>query len=286
MMIQAAVDIQTWLQADPADLPVLAPMAGEVLSLVDEPGAGCTRLAEIIAREPVLAARVLRLVNSAYFGLPRKVSDIRQAVFLLGFRTVRTVVLTASALSVFEDVESTCFDLARFWQHSISAAAVCRALARRCQTFDAETAFTLGLLHDLGKLVLVRYRPDEAEQVVRTAQEQSATFFDSEQQVVPISHPALGAWLARRWQLPPVLVDGLSAHHAPPGDNLPPLHAAIRFANYLCTVKGLIASGSCAADALDRQTWDALRLSAADLPPLLDTIDSELRTASELLQNS
>ena len=282
----APLDIQSWLQADGSDLPSLPPVAGELVALADDPGEACERLAEVIMREPVLAGRILRLVNSAYFGLPHKVTDIRHAVFLTGFRTVRTVILTAATLSAFRDLELAAFDLTRFWRHSISAAAVCRTVAKRTEEVDPETAFSLGLLHDIGKLLLVRYRPEEAEQVIHAAERGRLSFFQAEQAALPATHPDLGAWLARRWGLPPVLVAGLAQHHAVPRDDLPPLQAALRFADYLCTIKGLTASGSCADAALDRQTWTALQLTTADLPPLINVIDAEIKTAEDLLRNA
>lgn len=281
--IASGIDPGDFLQTDASDLPRIPVLATGLLGETLDPDTACERLAEIVAREPVLAARVLRLVNSAYFGLSQKVTDIRHAVFLLGYRTVRTVALTAAVFDSFKDTAAGPFDLARFWLHGVSVAAVCHTLARRCRTFDPETAFSVGLLHDIGKLLLVHYRLDEAQRVIAHAEEHRSSFYHSEQQLLPVTHPELGGWLAHRWGLPPVLVNGIAQHHAEVAGPLDPLAAAVRFANYLCAVKGLTTSGSFGQAELQREAWAALALSAADVPRLIDVINDELKTAESLL---
>lgn len=282
----SADEIAAWLDADASDLPALPVVAAELMTLAHDPDTAYERLAEIVVREPVLAARILRLVNSAYFGLSRKVTDIRHAVFLLGFRTVRTVALTAAVLVAFKDTKAGHFDLRRYWQHSISTAAVCRTLAARCGAADAETAFSLGLLHDIGKLLLARYRSEDMKNVITNAEEKGLSFIESEQEIVPIAHPQLGAWFARRWNLPAVLVDGIAWHHVTPEGEFRPLHAAVQFANYLCAIKGLATSGSCGTAALRREVWTTLGLATSDLPSLIEVINEEIKTGESLLAHA
>ena len=283
---QQAADIAEWLGSDGSDLSALPRVAAELAVLSDDVGTACERLAEIVVREPVLAARMLRLVNSAYFGLSQKVTDIRHAVFLLGLRTVRTVALTAAVMNAFDRSGSRLFDLDRFWRHSIAAAAVCATLAKRCGTFDRETAFSLGLLHDIGKLLLVRYRPADVDRVVTLAREEEVSFREAEERLLPFAHPELGAWLGRRWGLPEVLVEGIARHHQPPSSGFSAVEAALRFADYLCAVKGVTASGSHGGAKIEAEAWRALGLASADLPPLIEVINAEIRTAETLLRES
>jgi len=285
---QSAVDIEQWLGTDASDLPALPRVAAELASLAEDSDAACEQLAELVVREPVLAARMLRLVNSAYFGLSQKITDIRHAVYLLGLRTVRTVALTAAVFSAFKGTRTGSFDLDRFWRHSISAAAVCATLAKRCGSFGSETAFSLGLLHDIGKMVLVRYRLPDAERVVEKAQHEAISFYACEQQITPVTHAELGGWLGQRWGLPSVLVEGMATHHNVPGAEvqLPPMDAALRFANYLCAVKGISTSGSCSEPDLDPQTWYALGLTSSDVPGLIDVINAEIKTAEDLVRTT
>jgi len=283
---KASAEIEAWLGSDAADLPALPLVAVELMTLVNDPETACERLAEIVVREPVLAARILRLVNSAYFGLSQKVTDIRHAVFLLGYRSVRTVAMTAAVFSAFKGAETGRFDLQRFWRHNISAAAVMRTLAKRCGTFDAETAFALGLLHDLGKLMIARYRRDDCSQIIDLAEEKGLTFHEAEQEVVAFPHAAVGAWLARRWALPDVLVEGIAAHHDTHEGAAEPLHGAIQFANYLCAVKGITTSGFAGRPTISREVWLALGLDPADLPPLIDVINEEIQTAESILASA
>jgi len=283
---QNATDIARWLETDATDLPALPRVAAELATLTDDPDTACEQLAEIVVREPVLAGRMLRLVNSAYFGLSQEVTDIRHAVFLLGARRVRTVALTAAVISAFRGSKAAGFDLDRFWRHSISVAAVCATLARRCGTFEAETAFSLGLLHDLGKLLLVRYRPEDAERVIENAGRSHLSFYECERRAVPVTHPETGAWLAERWGLPAVLIGGLATHHDPPDGDLQPIDAALRFADYLCVIKGITTSGSCGEADLPPEAWHALGLNSSDLPALIDVINTEIKTADALLRRA
>jgi len=275
-----------WLGSDGSDLPALPLVAAELSAILDDPKTTGQQVAEIVVRGPVMAARMLRLVNSAYFGLADEVTNIRQAVYLLGLRRVRTVALTAAVISAFQDVRAGRFDLSRFWRHSLGMAAVCAALARHCGTFDIEAAFSLGLLHDLGKVVLVRYRPDDAERVIENAERNRISFHQSEQDILPVTHPQLGAWLAGRWGLPPVLVDGMAHHHDPLDEELAPLDAALRFANYLCAVKGVTTSGSCGEPEVSPQVWAALRLKSIELPLLIEVINAEIATTEDLLRSA
>jgi len=278
-----AEQIDEWLGSDGSDMPALGRVAAEIAIRCDDPQTAAERLAEIVEREPVLGARVLRLVNSAYFGLSEDVTSVQHAVRLLGHRTVRTVALTAAVLGAFNDTAGGVFDLDRFWRHSLSVAAGCRALAAHCRAFDAETAFTLGLLHDIGKLVLVRYRPDDIGRVVRDARERDVPFIDSERDMLPFAHPTLGAWLIGRWHLPAALVDGVGRHHDDDLDAENPLAAALAFADYLAIIKSLTASGSHGRAAIRRDAWVTLGLEPSHVPELIDGMNHELDLAQQLI---
>jgi len=261
-------------------LPALPPVVTRVLSLVNDPRTQSKAVAELIVREPVLGARVLKLANSAYYGLPQKISNINRAIVVIGFSTLRTVVLSASMMGGFRVGAATGFNRAKFWKHSIVCSTVGRELAKRTNG-DPELAFSVGLLHDIGKLIIDFYAPLDMEKILRKAERESLPFVQAET-MADIKHAEIGAELAGEWELEPDLQEAIRTHHERESAQDEILHSAISFANYLCHVMGLPA-GSFNKPALDRLSWIKLGLRQDDLPELLAMVKREVELADAIL---
>jgi len=267
------------------ELPTLPQVAVTLMDLLDDPGTGAPEINRVMARDPALASKILKLVNSAYYGLSNRVSSLNQAIVILGFKTVKSVALSASVIGLFKGrSDSGPFNRAAFWKHSIACACVARLVTRKQEGLDPETAFSVGLLHDIGKLVLDNYVPDDIANIVKTAEKDRSSFIDAERKVLETNHAEIGRWLTEKWGLPKELVAGIGYHHdlanAPGAD----LIAVIQFANYLSKVKGIAASGSCESPELAKEVWKLLAIDKADLPELVNTINQEIAAASSWLE--
>ncbi len=171
---------------------------------------------ETIEKDPAIVLKLLKLVNSAFYGFSSKVSSLHQAVVLLGFNTVRNAVLSVSIMNAFKDANKLeGFDMNEFWQHSVAVAVTSKHLARTTGMVSADDSFVSGLLHDVGKIILIQFIRSLFEKVWNQMKTTQKTFFEAESDTSPIDHAMIGAVLTRKWQLPEGLVDTIRYHHQP-----------------------------------------------------------------------
>jgi len=273
------------LIAEIKELPTLPQVAVTLMDLLDDPNTGAPEINRVMARDPALASKILKLVNSSYYGLSNRVSSLNQGIVILGFKTVKSVALSASVMGLFKDrVGAGAFNRAIFWKHTIACACVARLVARKQKGLDPETAFSAGLLHDIGKLVLDHYAGEEMDAIVRDAAEHKYAFIDAELSTMETDHAEIGGWLCEKWGLPRDLVAGIAFHHnineAP--DKV--LVAVLQFSNYLAKVKGIAAGGSFESPSIGKDVWELLSLDASDLPELVNTINQEIEASSSWLE--
>jgi putative nucleotidyltransferase with HDIG domain len=194
-------------------LPTLPPVAMKILALIEDSHSAVQGLSEIISKDPALTARVLRLVNSSYYGLPYRVSTVSHSVALLGFDTVRSLALGLSIFGLFEGKgRGRVLDRNALWTHSLTTAVAAKRLAQRVKYSLPEEAFVAGLLHDMGRFILDEYFPGEME---RVSKETQLPICEGERQVLGFDHAQLGGLLAQRWGLPPTLAQSILGHHQP-----------------------------------------------------------------------
>ena len=257
------------------DIPTLPTTVTEVLRIVDSPDCSASRLSQLVSSDPALAARVLRLANSAYYGFPRAISAVLQAVTLMGSSTLRNVALSAAAFDLFRPATTQGLDLEALWRHSVAVAAASRLVARRVRYTPLEKAFTAGLLHDIGKVIIARYLHGSVGRIVSRVNTEKIAIADAEQRVLGVSHAAFGAWLAARWAFPPSLVDAIAFHHNPAQAEENIQLAAIVYVADLVARRANIGSGG---DNIVREphlpTLQALDLSVCDLDCLCELLCS------------
>ena len=215
------------------DLPTLPTVALEVNRLLEDVNTRIQDITAAIENDQALTVKILRLVNSAFFGLRGRVGTIARAVVVLGFNTVRSAVLSVSVLEAFSGrgVWIEGFDIRRFWAHALAVAVTSRQMAEALRAVPPEDAFTAGLIHDVGKLVLCQYFPDIFARVWDTSVTQGLSFFAAESRHSPLAHPGIGCLLARSWQLPEPLVRAVGMHHARPQSTEIPLWLVVHAAN-------------------------------------------------------
>jgi putative nucleotidyltransferase with HDIG domain len=190
-------------------------VAKNLITLVQNPQTSAREVGELISKDQALTSRVLRLVNSAYYGFPKQITTVNHAVVILGFNRVKNIVLAASIFRMKDPGAHGRFDAPAFWRHSLGAAVAARALARELGWGDAEEGFVCGLLHDIGKLVLAQSVPAEYEKCLEEAEGRHCTIRETELEILGLDHATVGAWLAERWALPPAVHAGILNHHGP-----------------------------------------------------------------------
>ncbi|MBC7734017.1 MAG: HDOD domain-containing protein [Bacteriovorax sp.] len=196
------------------ELPVL-PAA--VLELLDMLGRDDVETSELVARislDQALTAKTLRLANSSFYGMPRHVASVTDATTVLGLRTVRAVVTAAALAGSFKPPACKGFDFMAFWRHAVNTAVSARLVAAEVGA-DSDAAFTAGLLHDIGQLVLASAFPERFAVVLAHRAEADIALRDAELALLGIDHATVGASVAERWRFPQAIVEVIGDHHTP-----------------------------------------------------------------------
>ncbi len=197
------------------DLPTLPTVVAKIIELVDNPRTNAAALARLISSDPGLTARMLKMANSAYYGFPKRIGTINLAIVVLGFNTVRDLAVSASLVErVSLNYEGNDL-LGDFWEHSVSTAVAARMLQRLSPSRSAGEAFVAGLLHDIGRLVVARYLPDEFIKVQGLVEQGELGIWQIEHEVLGMGHAEIGGLLCRHWNLPEALCEAITWHHAP-----------------------------------------------------------------------
>lgn len=195
-------------------LPSLPAVVSELILALGDEGISVDQLAHGIEKDQALAARALRVANSPFYGMRKPVASIHDAIVVLGFRAVGSLVTTAALTDFFKAPTLAWFDQATFWRHSLGCGVCCRRLAGGTG-LDPEIGFTAGLLHDIGRLLLVVTCTRQYAEVVAWRNEHDALMQDAERQVLGLDHTEAGAALARHWHFPHEIQAAVAAHHQP-----------------------------------------------------------------------
>jgi len=196
------------------ELPTLPAVLTRILHLASDPESSALDLAKEIAADQSLAARLLRLVNSAFYGFHRQVDSVSQAVVILGYAEVRDLVLAASAFDALPKTSSN-FDRDQLWRHAIACGMASERIARSMGWATTGGYYCAGLLHDIGKVAFDVIYPREYAQLVRRAQEQKCPVRDIEREVFGFDHAYAGAQLAAHWDMPDPIIQAIQYHHDP-----------------------------------------------------------------------
>lgn len=199
-------------------LPSLPSLYTELLEELESPRSSMENIGKIISRDLGMVTKVLQLVNSAFFGLPRRIEEPAQAVTLLGIETVKALILGIEVFTKFEGGCATGFDLEGLWSHSLSVGSLSRILARheRLPKEQVDQAFMSGMLHDIGKLILASRCPEQYQEVLKAVDStEDQDLWRVEQSNLGTGHAEVGAYLLGLWGFPDSIVEAVAFHHTP-----------------------------------------------------------------------
>jgi putative nucleotidyltransferase with HDIG domain len=217
-------------------LPPIPAVMTELLHALSDKDIELRTLSGIISKDPLMSMNVLKVSNSAFYRLPNKVTTVDRAVKLLGIKEITGICIACGAyqsLKPSQNVET--FDFDDFWRHSVATGVVSRRLSQELEILDHNVIYFLGLLHDVGKVVLDRFAHDIYKVVIKTTREENITLREVEQRLIGESHDLVGGWLMKKWKLPWTFVDVARYHHTvkeAPEDNKAAI-AIISFADRL-----------------------------------------------------
>lgn len=224
-VIKRALDMDEWINNDAVKtlvsgldrLPSMPSVYFEIMAELESPSGTIERAGEIISRDPAMAAKLLHMVNSAFFGLRRQISDTGEAVMQLGVETIRSLALGIHVFSEMKTTGPAAASAQKLWNHSVATAARCRQLAKveRLDRESSEASFTAGLLHDVGRLVILGNMPEACIEAEKLLSSGGISIIEAEEKVLGVNHAAIGGYLLGLWGLPVPLVEAAAFHHAP-----------------------------------------------------------------------
>lgn len=208
-------DFQAKLEALVEKMPAFPASVSSILKLTANPSCAPKELVGVIEHDPILTVKILKLVNSAYFGLAREITSVKQSIVYVGLNTIKNVAISIATIGVLPNKSPSGYSLEQFLNHTLTTAAIARVLARRngVDSKDLGDYFVSSLLHDIGQLMMAQLLPKGFQKVQQLLESKPMQLFEAEKRVFGVDHAEVGALLAERWQLPPQLVDTIRFHH-------------------------------------------------------------------------
>ncbi len=266
------------------DLPAMPHVAAKVLELSSDPDTSAARLQQVIADDQSMTARILKIANSAMYACSRRVKTLSEAIVMLGFNSIRSLVVTSAARNLYSTGAARMGLKERLlWEHSIGTAFACRLLTERKHPALREEAFLAGLMHDIGKLVLNLQVPAEFDEIVQIVYNENREFHETEQELLGFDHARVGALLVNKWKLSPLLEDVIGHHHR--AESLTterPLLLYLDLANHLCHKLGIGFQESSDLDIMNVRSNQLLGFTESDVTDVAQKLQQTLEVEMEV----
>ena len=267
-------------------MPPLSPVVHKIIIVANDVTSSAQHLTDVIQLDPVLTAKVIRMVNSAYFGLPQEIKSLKQAVVMLGINTIKNVALS-SALMGKISLKKGAIDAEEFWKHSIGVAVASKLIAQRLGIDKKllEEFFIAGLIHDIGKVLLNNFFLDEMKQIIEISQTKGGLIIDIEKNILGLSHEEIGIAIGKKWNFENNLLYAVGKHHIPimKGDSA--IYSMIvHIADVFVKVLKVGFSGNYVIDLIDESIWQILNVNEEIVFETLSTLNDEIQKAKLFLQ--
>jgi putative nucleotidyltransferase with HDIG domain len=272
------------------DIPSLPEVVNRILEIIGKPNTPASEIAKLISYDPGLTTKILRMVNSAAYGFQRQISSIQHGIMILGFNTVRGLVLSASIFKMFEGQHGEKgLDHRKFWEHSLGTAVAARLMAQELHVPESDDVFSAAMLHDIGKVVLDAYFRQDYQLVLQQAAREhipchGPAFYALEEKVLGVTHTGIGSYLATKWKLPITITEVIQHHHRPQGaENCQPLVYLVALASELAVLQ-YEQGGVYSREHFTPALVEYFDLSDEDLQDFLELLQADMASADELLK--
>jgi len=268
------------------EVPTLPIVYQQLFSKMSDPNVSVPQLADVVTRDQSLATKILKLVNSAFYGYKKEITTISRAMVILGFRTVRNAAL---AISVFDyvsgAVEDSRFPVEGFWKHSLCTASICKVLGQKAGVMQQEETFVAGLLHDIGKMIMMKYFPEDFGEVCGYAIDNEKSWSEAEDALLNIGHASVAKAVLRSWNFPSTLIEGVQFHHTPSsGTSYPTLVALTNVADHISYELEMGAPSSRVQPECDPWSLKEMGMTMPEIMAHKEAILEETNQALDILQ--
>lgn len=266
------------------DISSLPEITTRIVEVVENPKSTAQDMHDIVKHDPALAAKVLKVVNSAFYGLPSQIASLDRAIVMLGLSAVKNIALAASLSRLFRPgVISERFAARDLWTHCISVG-VCARMLAQYGFGQVEEAFVAGLVHDMGLLIEFQLFPEKLKAIAEQCEREPRDFRALEQEIIGADHQAFGAALSAKWKFPPGLRCAISHHHNP--ENLKPelkkIVTAVQVADTICCQNELGFYLTARIQQVTDETFDYLGVGAASIAELLELLPERIKETEQI----
>lgn len=272
------------LISDDVRLATLPSTFTRLTGIINDPRSSLNDISRIISEDQALTAKLLRLANSAYFGLPGKVDTITHAVTVIGTLQLQDLVLATSVMGMFTGIPPALINMQEFWLHSLGCGVSGRVLATFRREANIERFFVAGILHDVGRLVICLKLPEQFRQVLEFSRSENRLLYEAEQEVLGFDHAKVGGLLLKKWKLPTLLVDSASFHHAPArSDQFPEETATAHISDIVAHALELGCSGETTVPPPAAGAWERVGLPLSVLSHVVTQTHRQFGAAAEIM---
>lgn len=275
-MTQYSADQENRLREAVEKMPAFPKSVQKIIELTRDINCDPKDLVAVIEKDPVMTVKILRVLNSAYYSTPRKITSMHHSIVFLGFNTIKHLALSIASLGILPKRNIAGFDINQYQLHSLAVAGIAKLLCSRAGTGDDPMDYYIaGLLHDFGKVVLAQFMPDEFRSAQNLSREQNIPLSEAERLTFGTDHAAIGAMLAEKWQFPETLIHCIRDHHHIENDSsvmLACIYAADQISKRIAGVDCYTADKPLppAVENICSGSIDELIASMGDLPRIMD----------------
>jgi putative nucleotidyltransferase with HDIG domain len=268
---------------DTLELASLPAVVMRALDLINRPESSAADIGQVISEDPALSIKLLKIVNSAFYGFPSRIETISRAITIVGTLEITDLILGSTAVEAFAGLPNDLIDMQMFWEHNLYAGVVARVLARHHRAPNTERFFVSGLLHDIGSLVLYHQRPAEARRALEQARS-GTPLHQVEQEIFGFDHSDVGAELMQAWNLPEVFIEAARHHHRPTEARQFPLETAmVHLADIIAAGAHFTGSGTSQVPPLEPRAWALTGLEVGITEAVIEEADRQFADARAVI---
>ncbi|MFT5451220.1 MAG: putative nucleotidyltransferase with HDIG domain [Enterobacterales bacterium] len=264
-------------------LPTLPASVSEVMDILNQDEVHFPLLEESIRNDPVLTARILTVANSSFYGFSGKIDSIKHACMILGFHTTRNIVMAIGVMGKFESDKVNRMDHKALWLHSLGTGITAKVLASHVG-INPDQAFVSGLLHDIGKMVLDKFFPDDYSAVFDYRDKHNCLLLEAEESILGFNHAIVGSLMAKHWKLPEYIVKTIEYHHSPDAKQSTRIAQLIHLADTLSRELNIGNGGDTQIPTLNSNVMEQLALDNSLIEQLRPQILELLPASTEIIE--
>ncbi len=279
------ISAETLVNVSP-DISSLPTIFHQINQAVEDPEITFSEIARIISGDPSLSGRLLRLANSSFYGFSSKIETISHAITIIGMGQLRDLVLATTVVRQFKNVPGSIIDMESFWKHSVACGLTARIIAVYKKEFNSERYYVLGMLHDLGRLLMLLNIPDVVKDSLDSCANDKKLLYKIEKETLDFDHAEVGGELLKKWNLPASLIEPVRYHHNPSVARQFQMETSIvHTADLIVHALELGNSGDSFVPPLDPKAWEKIQMPSSMISHIVDQVNVQfpdvVRTFSE-----